>query len=100
MKELKDSDLKNVVGGCACIFSSASSVVGNAMIDSVRIGSALQNTKTLSLAGETVNAMGLGPVHKTVDSLVDGLFKNTASAGSALGGDSSNIGYHYDKDWN
>ncbi|MBK4716765.1 MULTISPECIES: hypothetical protein [Tenebrionibacter/Tenebrionicola group] len=89
MRELTVNELDMVAGG----------FLGNIVIDAVKLANDFLNTWTVSSVGQAFDFFGLGSIHYAADSLGYAIFKGIAGIGTFLGGDESNITYHFEHEW-
>lgn len=89
MRELTISEVNSVSGGN----------VGEIIVGGVKLINDLFNTPLLSFPGRLLDAIGLGSIHYALDSIGFAIFTTIASLGSALGGDASQINYHFNEEW-
>ncbi len=89
MRELTSDEVEEVSGG----------FLGAVVIDVVKLANDFLNTSTVSSVGKAFDFVGLGSIHYAADSLGYALFKAVGGIGSLLGGDQSNITYHYEHEW-
>jgi hypothetical protein len=89
MRELTLTEVNSVSGGN----------VGEIIVGGVKLINDLFNTPLLSFPGRLLDAIGLGSIHHALDSIGFAIFTTIASLGSALGGDASQINYHFNEEW-
>lgn len=78
---------------------SGSGIIGDLIIDSVKITNDVLNTSLVSSVGKVFDAVGLGSIHHLADSLGFAAFKAIAGVGKLFGGKTSKITYHYNEEW-
>ncbi|MGK9237260.1 hypothetical protein KXS07_36515 [Inquilinus limosus] len=77
---------------------NALSVIGNLLTGLVDLANDIQNSTLFERIGDFANAIGLAPIHRAADAIVDGVYRIVDSIGVAFGG-TSTYESHYEREW-